>query len=227
MRGPSSLANALRVSRAGSMCAWRRDVTEKGRTAAARPLDRGRREQLCADRRDSPARIWWSVIGKTLHLRHGCAAGTVAASAAHRVHPARRAIRPRSAFSTPRRLVANQDRVRPLRARLGISSMSCKRAASRFLRAPPRSNCRLTIPDPVRGGPDGGDLRPTDGPDPRHRAGRVHGTGQAMLAFVTPTILNEPAATPYHQPRAYYAQRVVGNPHQAAAARRARRSSWA
>jgi hypothetical protein len=38
----------------------------------------------------------------------------------------------------------------------------------------------------------------------------------AMLSFVTPTILNEPAATPYHQPRAYYAQRVVGNPRQAA-----------
>ena len=39
---------------------------------------------------------------------------------------------------------------------------------------------------------------------------------QAMLAFVTPTILNEPAATPHHQPRAYYAQRVVGSPRQAA-----------
>jgi hypothetical protein len=39
---------------------------------------------------------------------------------------------------------------------------------------------------------------------------------QAMLAFVTSTILSEPAATPHHQPRAYYAQRVVGNPRQAA-----------
>lgn len=39
---------------------------------------------------------------------------------------------------------------------------------------------------------------------------------QAMLAFVTPTILSEPAATPHHQPRAVYAQKVVGNPRQAA-----------
>ena len=39
---------------------------------------------------------------------------------------------------------------------------------------------------------------------------------QAMLAFVTSTILNEPASTPHHQPRAYYAQRVVANPRQAA-----------
>jgi len=39
---------------------------------------------------------------------------------------------------------------------------------------------------------------------------------QAMLAFVTSSILSEPAATPYHQPRAFYAQRVVGNPRQAA-----------
>lgn len=40
---------------------------------------------------------------------------------------------------------------------------------------------------------------------------------EAMLAFVTPTILNEPAATPYHQSRAFYAQQVVRNPQQAAA----------
>ena len=43
---------------------------------------------------------------------------------------------------------------------------------------------------------------------------------QAMLAFVTPTILNEPAATPYHQPRAYYAQT---RRRQSAPGRRARR----
>jgi hypothetical protein len=39
---------------------------------------------------------------------------------------------------------------------------------------------------------------------------------QAMLAFVTGTILNEPGSTPYHQPRAFYAQKVVQNPRQAA-----------
>lgn len=39
---------------------------------------------------------------------------------------------------------------------------------------------------------------------------------QAMLAFVTSTILSEPAATPYHQSRAFYAQQVVRNPRQAA-----------
>jgi hypothetical protein len=38
----------------------------------------------------------------------------------------------------------------------------------------------------------------------------------AMLAFCCSTILNEPAATPHHQPRAYYAQRVTQNPAQAA-----------
>jgi len=37
----------------------------------------------------------------------------------------------------------------------------------------------------------------------------------AMMAFVTSTILNEPGTTPYHQPRAFYAQRVVQNPQQA------------
>jgi len=39
---------------------------------------------------------------------------------------------------------------------------------------------------------------------------------QAMLAFVTTSILSEPAATPHHQPRAFYAQKVVSNPRQAA-----------
>jgi len=39
---------------------------------------------------------------------------------------------------------------------------------------------------------------------------------QAMLAFVTPTILGEAASTPHHASRAYYAQRVVSNPRQAA-----------
>jgi hypothetical protein len=39
---------------------------------------------------------------------------------------------------------------------------------------------------------------------------------QAMLAFVTSSILSEPAATPYHQQRAFYAQKVVGQPRQAA-----------
>jgi hypothetical protein len=38
----------------------------------------------------------------------------------------------------------------------------------------------------------------------------------AMLAFVTPTILGEAAATAHHPSRAYYAQRVVANPVQAA-----------
>jgi hypothetical protein len=39
---------------------------------------------------------------------------------------------------------------------------------------------------------------------------------QAMLAFVTPTILSEAGATPYHQGRAFYAQKVVASPRQAA-----------
>jgi len=39
---------------------------------------------------------------------------------------------------------------------------------------------------------------------------------QAMLAFVCATILSEPGTTPYHQPRAFYAQKVVSNPQQAA-----------
>lgn len=39
---------------------------------------------------------------------------------------------------------------------------------------------------------------------------------EAMLAFVTTSILSEPAATPHHQPRAFYAQQVVRNPRQAA-----------
>jgi len=37
---------------------------------------------------------------------------------------------------------------------------------------------------------------------------------QAILALVTPTVLGEPAATPYHAQRARYAQQVVGNPRQ-------------
>ena len=39
---------------------------------------------------------------------------------------------------------------------------------------------------------------------------------QAMLAFVTSTILSEPANTAYHEARAEYAQEVVRNPRQAA-----------
>lgn len=39
---------------------------------------------------------------------------------------------------------------------------------------------------------------------------------EAMLAFVTPTILSEPGATPYHQGRAFYAQQVVARPRQMA-----------
>lgn len=39
---------------------------------------------------------------------------------------------------------------------------------------------------------------------------------QAMLVFVTPTILTEPGTTAYHQPRAFYAQRVVQAPRQMA-----------
>lgn len=39
---------------------------------------------------------------------------------------------------------------------------------------------------------------------------------QAMLAFACSSVLSEPGTTPYHQPRAFYAQKVVGNPHQAA-----------
>lgn len=38
----------------------------------------------------------------------------------------------------------------------------------------------------------------------------------AMLAMVSSTILSEPAATPYHQPRAFYAQSVVRDPRLAA-----------
>ena len=34
----------------------------------------------------------------------------------------------------------------------------------------------------------------------------------ATMAFVAGGVLAEPAATPYHQPRAYYAQRVIANP---------------
>lgn len=37
----------------------------------------------------------------------------------------------------------------------------------------------------------------------------------ATLAFVAGGILSEPAATPHHQPRAYYAQKVIANPTQA------------
>lgn len=39
---------------------------------------------------------------------------------------------------------------------------------------------------------------------------------QAMLAMVAGEVLNEVGTTPYHQPRAFYAQRVVSNPQQAA-----------
>lgn len=39
---------------------------------------------------------------------------------------------------------------------------------------------------------------------------------QAMLTFVAGGVLAEPAATPFHQPRAYYAQKVIGNPRQGA-----------
>lgn len=39
---------------------------------------------------------------------------------------------------------------------------------------------------------------------------------QAMLAFVTATILSEPGTTPYHAKRAEYAQRVVMSPSSAA-----------
>jgi len=38
----------------------------------------------------------------------------------------------------------------------------------------------------------------------------------AMLAFVAGSILSEPGSTPYHQPRAFYAQRVIGGPQAAA-----------
>jgi hypothetical protein len=38
----------------------------------------------------------------------------------------------------------------------------------------------------------------------------------AVLAFVCPTILSEAGTTPYHQSRAFYAQKVVQNPQQAA-----------
>jgi len=39
---------------------------------------------------------------------------------------------------------------------------------------------------------------------------------QAMLAFACPTVLSEAGTTPYHQNRAFYAQKVVSNPQQAA-----------
>ena len=38
---------------------------------------------------------------------------------------------------------------------------------------------------------------------------------QAMLAFVTNTILTEPSNTPYHPARTAYAQKVVASPSQA------------
>lgn len=38
----------------------------------------------------------------------------------------------------------------------------------------------------------------------------------AVLAFVTSTILSEPGSTAYHQPRAFYAQKVVERPQQMA-----------
>ena len=39
---------------------------------------------------------------------------------------------------------------------------------------------------------------------------------QATLAFACSTILSEPGGTAYHQGRAFYAQKVVGTPQQAA-----------
>jgi hypothetical protein len=39
---------------------------------------------------------------------------------------------------------------------------------------------------------------------------------QAMLAFSCSTVFSEPSSTAYHSSRALYAQRVVGNPRQAA-----------
>jgi len=39
---------------------------------------------------------------------------------------------------------------------------------------------------------------------------------QAMLAFVSSTILSEPGTTPYHSKRAMYAQQVVASPSNAA-----------
>ena len=39
---------------------------------------------------------------------------------------------------------------------------------------------------------------------------------QAMLARVASTVLSEAGTTPYHAGRAYYSQKVVGNPTQAA-----------
>jgi hypothetical protein len=38
---------------------------------------------------------------------------------------------------------------------------------------------------------------------------------QAVLAFCCNTIFTEPGGTAYHQQRAFYAQKVVGNPQQA------------
>jgi hypothetical protein len=39
---------------------------------------------------------------------------------------------------------------------------------------------------------------------------------QAILSFACSTILSEPASTAYHQQRAFYAQKLVGNPRQTA-----------
>jgi hypothetical protein len=39
---------------------------------------------------------------------------------------------------------------------------------------------------------------------------------QATIAYVAGAVLNEGAAEPFHQSRAYYAQRVIGNPRQGA-----------
>src|SRR5262245_16622989 len=39
---------------------------------------------------------------------------------------------------------------------------------------------------------------------------------QTLLALVGGSVLNESGSTPYHQGRALYAQRVIGNPRQAA-----------
>jgi len=39
---------------------------------------------------------------------------------------------------------------------------------------------------------------------------------QAVLAFACTSVLTEPGTTPYHQSRAFYAQKVVQNPQQAA-----------
>jgi len=39
---------------------------------------------------------------------------------------------------------------------------------------------------------------------------------EAVMVNVAASVLSEQASTPYHQPRAYYAQRVIGNARQAA-----------